>query len=366
MKELLPSLSLPLNVCLFAVAAVAVWFAGSRIALYADDISRRTGLGQATIGVILLAGVTSLPELATSLTAAYSDSPKLAVNNLLGSIVMQVAVLALADQVFHRRALTSVVPNSVVMVQGALNICLLTWVAIAMTLGDVALLGAGVWSWSCLILAMVCFVLISREGERSAWIAKIEPKTIEESPEARPLEGSTEVDSESDNVEKQNKPITPLSNFQLGFATILVAGVILLAGSVVALTSEQIAEQTQLGDSFVGMVFVALTTSLPEVSTVFASMRRNLYTLAISDILGTNIINVALLTLVDLTAQGEPVFNLTGKFGLIATLLGLLVTGLYVYGLAERRDKTLSRMGVDSALVLVVYLGGLVILYQLR
>lgn len=351
MMDWFPQLSLPLNLAVFAAGAAAVWFAGSRIALYADDISRRTGLGQAVIGVILLAGVTSLPEVATSLTAAVSDSAKLAVNNLLGSIVMQIALLAVADQIFHRRALTAIVPDSVVMVQGALNICLLTWVAIAMTLGDVSLLGAGIWSWSCLLLAMISFILITREGQRSPWKPNV--STIEEADETRGSDQGTE-------------PVTSLSNAQLGLVTVASAVVILLAGAVVAMTSDQIAKQTQLGESFVGMVLVALTTSLPEVSTVFAAMRRKLYTLAISDILGTNIINIALLAMVDLTAAGEPVLNQVGKFGLVATLLGLLVTGLYVYGLAERRDKTFSRMGVDSALVMLVYVGGLIMLYQIR
>jgi cation:H+ antiporter len=55
-----------------------------------------------------------------------------------------------------------------------------------------------------------------------------------------------------------------------------------------------------------------------------------------------------------------------GVFSSVAALLGIAVTTLFLIGLAERRDRTILRMGIDSAAVLLVYFGGLVILYGLR
>ena len=139
--------------------------------------------------------------------------------------------------------------------------------------------------------------------------------------------------------------------------------VILIAGYGLAQSGSGIAEATGLGSSFVGFVLLAISTSLPELSTSLAAARRGLFTMAISDILGTNLINIGLLLVVDLVATDGPIFNTAGTFAVVGAILGIIVTSLFLVGLAERRDKTVFRLGVDSAAVLVVYIGGLVILY---
>lgn len=148
--------------------------------------------------------------------------------------------------------------------------------------------------------------------------------------------------------------------------TVLAAGVITVAGFVLAQTGDAIAQKTGLGSSFVGAVLVAFATSLPEVSTVLSAARLGLYTMAISDIFGTNLFDAALLFVVDATADGPPVLNGAGSFATAAAILGILVTAIFLSGLAERRDRTIVRMGYDSAAVLTVYLVGIWILYGLR
>lgn len=340
------SLSLPINIALFTAAAGAVWFAGTKMAKYADQIAVRTGLGHALMGLFLLAGVTSLPEIATSFTAAASGDADLAVNNLLGSIAMQVAVLAVADLVIGRNALTSVVPDPIVMLQGALNICLLAFVAIAVTVGDIAVFGAGAWSYGLFAAAVYSFVKLNQSRGRQPWIANIE--------------------DEARQAHEPEPDAADIGAAALGAKTVAAAAAILAAGYIVAKSGEAIATQSGIGSSFMGVAFVAVATSLPEASTVFAAMRRRLYTMAISDILGTNILNVALLFGVDVVAAGEPVLNRVGAFSAVGAMLGVAVTGLFLMGLAERRDRTIWRMGVDSFLVLIVYLAGLALLYSIR
>lgn len=339
------SLSLPLNLAVFAGGALLVWISGTRLAAYADEISRRTGLGEALMGLLLLAGVTSLPEIATSVTAASVGNAPLAVNNLLGSIAMQVAVLAIGDLIYGKRALTSVVPDPTVMLQGSLNICLLCVVAIAAIVGDHALGGAGWWTWGLAIGATYSMHKLVEANEREPWIANVAKDELPGPGEAHPMH---------------------VSHIGLAVRTTSAALVILLAGSIVALSGDAIARQSGLGSSFVGYAFVSIATSLPEASTVFASMKRGLYTMAISDILGTNILNVALLFLVDFIAPEKAIMASVGEFAAVAALLGCAVTGLFMMGLAERRDRAFLRMGVDSIAVLATYLGGLAILFTLK
>jgi len=97
MKPLFGSFPIMINLIVFAVAAGAVWFSGTKLAYYADAIGRRTGIGQAMVGMLLLGGITSLPEIAVAGAAAISANATLAVNNLLGGFAMQVVILAFAD-----------------------------------------------------------------------------------------------------------------------------------------------------------------------------------------------------------------------------------------------------------------------------
>ena len=332
------------NIVIFSAGALAIWLAGTLLAGYADEIARRTGIGHVVIGLFLLAGVTSLPEIATSFSAAYSGESQMAVTNLLGSIAMQVVVLAVGDLVYSRRALTYVVPDPALMLQGTLNIILLSLVAAAIVIGDSALLGAGVWTWNLFIAVIYCFYKLHEADRREPWIA---------------------------NMEAEERPRTPGSESEqepvrwLGAKTVLCALTILAAGYFVARTGAAIARQTGIGSSFMGMAFLAISTSLPEVSTVFSALRKRLYSMAISDILGTNILNIALIFGIDLIAGNGPVLNRVGDFSIFAALLGAVLTGLFLMGLAERRDRTIFRMGVDSFLVLVFYAVGMVLLYRL-
>jgi cation:H+ antiporter len=341
-------LHLATNLAIFVVAAGFVWIAGTKISVYAEAISVHTGLGHALLGLLLLGGVTSLPELAVSVSAAYSGNAVLAVNNILGGVAMQVAILALADFAIGRRALTSVVPDPVVILQGCLNVFLLTIVPVGILVGDVAILGVGAWNWLILALTVFSINKLSEAGGRKPWQASnLNISTPEKRREKRAPDQSGGL------------PQT------LG-KTAVVAAVILVAGFLISQTAEAIAEQTGLGASFIGAVLVAVSTSLPEVSTVLSAVRLGLYTMAISDILGTNLFDVGLLFVVDAVASGEPIFNRVGVFSGVAALLGIAVTTLFLIGLAERRDRTVLRIGIDSAGVLLVYFGGLVLLYAIR
>jgi cation:H+ antiporter len=342
--------SLAVNLSIFTVAACAVWIAGTKIAVYADELAERFDLSHALLGLLLLAGITSLPEIATSFTAAYANNAPLAVNNMLGGIAMQVAVLAVADFFFGERALTSVVPNPVVMLQGAFNICLLAFVAMAIIVGDVPFLGAGAWSWGIFAACAYSFVKISKAEQRLSWV----------------INNPDDITLGSGYTVERARTLESDSSGWLVSKIVISALVILFAGYTLANVGDAIARQSGLGESFVGFALMSAATSLPEASMVFASVRRGLYTMAISGILGTNPFNVALIFGVDMIAPGAPVLSDIGNFPAVGTLLGLAVTGFFLMGLIERADRTFWRMGIDSVAVLIVYTGGMVLLYSMR
>lgn len=358
-----------INFAVFAASAVVVWIAGTRVARYADKIASITGIGHAAIGLVLLAGITSLPEIAVSLTSALNRNPALAVNNLLGSIAMQIAILAVADAVLGRQALTVVAGSSIVMLQVIMNILLLVIFAVAVAVGDMSLFHIGIWSWG--LLAMYAFAIwkIANSQDRHLWIAQKtgkqrdraeREKARQGSDKRKPAQGQTRSDADSAD-DDENKPLKPIIvKISIGAAAILAAGFFL------SKTGDAIAVQTGLGQSFVGAVFIAISTSLPEVSSVMSAMKLRRFEMAISDIFGTNLLNIGLVFVVDAVYPGGPVLNEVGTFSLLGALVGAVLASIYMVGLLERRDRTVAHMGIDSAAVLVAYIGGLFMLYQFR
>lgn len=342
-------MSLALSFAIFIAAAITVWIAGARLSGYADTISRKTGIGQALIGLLLLAGVTSLPEISVSVTAAASGNADLATNNLFGSIAMQVAILAVIDFAIGRRALTAIAPDPGLLLLGTLNVLLLSVAAAGMVVGDVAFLGIGLWAWASLGAYTFCLWLLTQSEGRRPW-------------RATERDGSRLAEEDAPQSGQEVGRLEP----SIIVRTVLAGAAILVAGYGLSTSGEAIAEGTGLGSSFVGFVLVAISTSLPEFSTALGAARLGRFTMAISDILGTNLINVGLIFLVDAVAPGEPVLNVVGSFSILGAILGIIVTALFLAGLSERRDRTIFRLGMDSAAVVVVYLGGLILLYTMR
>jgi cation:H+ antiporter len=336
------------NVGVFVACAAAVWFAGTRVARYADAIQERTGAGEALVGMLLLGFITALPEVAVTVTASYSGNAQLAVNNLLGGMALNVAILAAADAAVRHEALTAAVASPTPLLQGALLIVLLAIVAAATVVSAGAWLGIGLWSWAILAAYLLCLLMM--RNAREAWVVR---------------EGSGErAGTPHEAARSAGKGTAPMP--ALIGRTLLGAAAILLAGYLLAKSGDALAEQTGLGDSFFGAVFLALSTSLPEITIVFSSVRIGRYAMAVANIFGANLLGLALLFVVDAAYRGGPVLAEAGRFATFAAVLGIAVTALFLAGLVERSRRRILRMGLDSLAVLGTYAVGIVLLYGLR
>ncbi|MGH9457105.1 MAG: sodium:calcium antiporter [Thermoanaerobaculia bacterium] len=338
------------NLGVFAVAAVLVWRMGVRLSRGADAIADRTGLGQAFVGALLLGGTTSLPEIATTLTASIGGNAPLAVNNIFGGIALQVAILALADALIGRRALSATQRHPGVLLEGALLVLVLTVAAAGIAVGDAVIFGVGAWTAAVAALVVIGLFLIKHYEDQPAWRPTAEPE------EQRGKERAEEI-----RDRWRRRPMRSV------IANLAVAcGGVFVGGFLIATTAERIAEQTGLGAGFVGVAMVAIATSLPEVSTTVEAARLGASLMAISNIFGTNLFDSSLLFLADIGYRGPAVLSEVGTFALVGALLGIACTTIYLAGILERHDRAFFRLGIDSILVLVVYTGGMVLLYTLR
>jgi cation:H+ antiporter len=342
-------LPLTANAIIFLAAAVAVWFAGNGIANDADDVSDRTGLGKAFVGLVLLATATSLPEIATTSAAALAGNAALVLGNLFGGITMQTAILAAADGLLVAGVLTMYPRKPTHALEAILLVILLSVLLAACIFGERELafgIGAGT------MLLGLCYGgsiwLLRRYDANSDWI----PLDL---PEAVPVANSRPRPRQTD------LPLSRLYWRMTGYAALILAG-----GIVLVTSAEAIAVQSGLGASFVGVTVLAAATSLPEISTTFAAVRLGAYTMAISNIFGSNLIMLALLLPADMLYREGTLLAAAGRSELLALIFGLMVTAIYVAGMLVRRKPKVLGMGLDSALVLAVYATSLATLYAVR
>ncbi|MFB0612824.1 sodium:calcium antiporter [Aurantiacibacter poecillastricola] len=327
------AMSLPALAAWFAAAAVAVYFLGKQLARYADLIAQRSGLGHAVIGVVMLGAITSLPEIATSGTAALRGESDMAVNNLLGSVAVQLVALALVDLVYGGRAVTSRVTSASVMANAQLAIIMLGIIAFGVVVGEFAIpfLGIGVFALLTMLAYLFGAWLLSRCDD-NGWRPGRFPATDSELSEG-----------------------SEISGLSLGLRTFAAGAAIMAAGTVLTLSAEGIAETTGTGGGIVGLTLLAAATSLPEFSTALAAMRLGRAGLAIGDVLGGNMFDTSLILLVDVLHPRGPVLTMVEPASMAAAILALMLTAIYCTGMIARRGIVVARMGLDSWAVLVVY-----------
>ena len=339
---------------IFAAAAAAVWFAGTRLSGYADAISTKTGIGKAFTGMLLLGGITSLPEVAAVSTSAAVGNAPLAVNNLLGTASINLILLAVADIIYGRDALTSVAATPATLMQGILSMLLASVIAVIATVGDVSLFGVGAGSTLLAVGCVAALWIASDFENRHVWEAVREDSrrdgngagfTAEAAEEKRPL---------------AERPLRDLL-----VATTVTALLILVGGFFLSSSADAIASQTGIASGMIGFVLVGLSTSLPEISSISAAIRIRQYDMAVGDIFGTNLFNIALIFLADAIYRGPPVLSVAGKFEVIGAILPVVLTGVFIVGLLERRSRTVLRMGYDAFFSVLLFIGAVVLLAQI-
>jgi cation:H+ antiporter len=337
------------NVALFAVAAAGVWYAGSRLAIYADAIADRKRIGQAFMGLVFVAAATSLPEMVTTLFGAAEGEAKLVLGNMFGGIPMQTAILALADALFATAALTSYPRGLGSALEATLLITLLAMLLELHAAGEVALpFGIGLGTLLLVVAYVAIIALLRRHGDSETW---------------RPVEVPETEKLLIGEVTPKALDRVPLALLVRRFT--LMSLVILACGIALTASAAALAEQTGLGSSFIGVTLLAGATSLPEVSTTFAAVRIGAYSLAISNIFGSNLLMVALVFPADVVYAGGPILRAIDQSTAFALIAGLFVTAIYLAGLLLRPRRTIAGMGVDSALVLLAYAATLAVFYRL-
>ncbi|MGB5029051.1 MAG: hypothetical protein WBO38_11150 [Chitinophagaceae bacterium] len=323
----------------FLLCAVIIFFAGKKLSLYGDMLSEKTGLSKGWVGLILMASVTSLPELMVGISSsAIVQSADLAVGDILGSCAFNLGILAMLDAfVPMRRPLLGVASPSH-MLNAGLGIILLTLVGFAFFLSDYALT-----PW--LAVSSLTFVVVYL----------IAVRIIYQNEKNHKEEGNNNIISEK----VRN---TTLRIIILNYS--IFAGIIIVAALSLPYFAEHIAEITGLGKSFVGTFFLAASTSLPEIAVSIAAVRIGSVDLSVGNLLGSNIFNILILALDDMVYTKGFILQDASDFHLLSVLSTIVMSAIVIIGLSYRAKGKRFWLAWDAAIIFIVYILNLILLYR--
>lgn len=345
------SLSLPVLLGFFVVAAAAIWIAGIHLSNTTDVLSSRLGLGEALGGLILLAIATNLPEIAITATAALQHNLDIATGNILGGIAVQTVVLVILDAfgVKGKYSLTYWAASLTLVLEGVLVIAVLI-VAIMCSQLPPTVIFARITPGGLLItlLWIIGLWLIGKARKSLPW--------HEQGDAPNSQEGSRGVSQQAKAQDAKEKGIS-ITRTAIVFA--IACLVTLVAGIAIEQSGDAIAHHIGISGVLFGATVLAAATALPEVSTGLASVKLQDYQLAFSDIFGGNAFLPVLFLLATLLS-GQAVLPRATKTDIYISGLGILLTTVYIYGLIFRPSHRVLRMGIDSLVVLVLYVLGVV------
>jgi cation:H+ antiporter len=324
----------------FVATALVIVLAGIRLARYGDVLGEKTGLGRSWIGMVLLAATTSLPELFTGFgSTALAALPDIALGDVLGSCMFNLLILSLMDAIQPE-------PISARAHQGhALSIgfgLVLIGVAGMGLVADhrlPAIGWIGLYTPALIALYFVAMrVLFAHERHRRA------QETQEVAQELQ--YGATTLRS---------------ALMQYGLAAVAVIAAALWLPRLGA----ELARQTGLSEAFVGSLFVAVTTSLPEIVVSLAAVRIGALDLGVGNVLGSNLFNVLILGLDDLFYRQGPLMADAGASHGISVVAIVIMNGLFLIGLTYKVMTKRFVVAWDTGAIAAVYVIAVALSYLL-
>ncbi len=326
------------------ICVVLILFFGTKLAHYGDVIAEKTGLSGIWVGLLLLAIVTSLPEIITGISAVTvvgdPEGPDLAMGTIFGSNALNLFIIALLDITYRRGPLLTKASQGHKLSAG-LGVLLVAFAGGSIILGtrvwDGAIGWVGVYSLALVLLYLWGSRRIFRR-ERSG--LSVETGAL------------------------RYKNISSRKAY-LGFGIAAIA--IIGAGTWLAMVGNEIAVVTGLGATFVGSLFLAITTSLPELAVCFAALRIGAIDMAIADILGSNMFNMGIgIASYDIFYRHAPIFSAVSQSHVITATIVVLMSVIVIAGLIFRpKRKTPIGMSWYSVALLGIYIIGAYFLFTI-
>ena len=326
----------------FIACAGIILVAGTYLSKYGDIIAEKTGLGRTWIGVVLMASVTSLPELVTGISSvALFALPDIAVGNILGACMLNLLMIPVLDFIGGSAPISSRVHQGHILTAG-FAILMLAVVSVS------ALLGTSLPSIGWIGVNSFIFIAIYLLAMRMVFF--YEKRRIAEF-----------VKEMAEEV--QYRHISKSKAYTMfGLNALVIIG----AAIYLPHLGEEIAASTGLGETFVGSVFIALSTTLPELVVSVSALTIGAADMAVGNLFGSNVFNIFVLAIDDLFYTSGPLLARVSGNHLVSALCAIAALSIVIIGLTYRADKKPTFFAWDSLAILALYIFNLSVLYMAR
>ena len=331
---------LALLVASFIVVALIIGYFGIKMTKTARDLAQSTGLGEVLMGALFIGASTSLSGITTSVSAAAAGYAELAVSNGLGGIAAQTAFLALADIAYRRANLEHAAASAENLFMSSFLLSLLAIHALAFSVPTLSIFTIHPATIVLVIFYIFGIHLLARTHKTPMWLPKKTSDTSLESKET--------------------------SRSHSSYLWIRFAGygaVVALAGYSLSQLAIPLGEKTGLSEGIVGGVFTAVSTSIPELVVAITAVRMGALNLAVGDIIGGNAFDTLFIAISDIAYKEGSIYADVSRAEEFWLAISMLMTSVLLMGLIYRQRHGPGNIGLESVLLLVLYFGGLIILY---
>lgn len=323
----------------FMLCSIVIIYCGAKLSKYGDVIAELSGLGKAWFGLIMMAAVTSLPELFTGISSVVVvDSPDIAVGDVMGSCAFNLLILAILDYFVRGKPISSAVTKSHILA-GFVGILLITLSVISIVFSKkIPVIG---WFSASSLLIIILYLVSIRIMFTN------EQRNRIQSMEIAPAPG--------------NLSMAVAVRRYIFFASLVIVGAIALP-----FFADNLSEVTGINKSFIGTLIVAATTSMPELVVSITAVRIGSMDIAVGNLLGSNIFNMLILALDDILYKKGPILADADPNHALSGLITLLMTAVVGIGIIHSRPHKRFALALDAVILIVLYLALVITLYFLK
>lgn len=282
-----------MELILFLFLAGLTVFLSFRLSYYADLLNKKTNISGVFIGGILLAGITSLPELVTCLSSIFLNNPYLAIGDILGSNFFNIAMMCFFDILFIKTMFYNYTKNRYYLIYVLL---ILNYLIMYLFMGgtfNLEIFNIGLPSF-IIIITYIFYLKNAKEEETKKEVITIKENVL-------------------------------LKFFLVGLFMVIVSILLTLVVNLIA------GKNPNVASSFIGAILLGITTSMPEVTTFIALVKMKSFDLALSDIIGSNLFNLLILAVGDIFLKNKEIYYFVDKESMFLLVFGFILTILSFY-----------------------------------
>jgi cation:H+ antiporter len=311
----------------YLIVAICVVWLSHKASGYIDLLDKTTNISGAFLGGIMLSVVTSLPELFTGISSTVLlNDPGLCMGNILGSDLFNLAVLGICFLCTLSLSRGAKISNTHITVT-----LLIVFIYVALLLNCFNIFNVQIFTFN--ITSVIIVILY-------VFAARLLAKDTGDKP----------------TITDASQPITTLSTTQIVVRFFLVSFGIIVLAILITYITDAIATEFNLAAGFAGALFLGVATSLPEVSSTIALFRLKNYNVAMGNIIGSNLLNLMILAIIDFIYLKPGVYDFSDPQTLALLICGTISTVLLFMALKWRKKFVWIACAVGMAASYVVFL----------